>query len=310
MVPQFVVDQAERYRRKPWQLAGLLELGLALPWLWWSWLSIQFVGIPSETLYAVVLTAWLVSAAAVMVPKTEHLLARRVYRLRPPHELEKLRLGPAWFAVCTAAGVDPERYRVWVHEGPEATAPITAGSTIAVTSWATLTLPPRNLEAVLAHELAHHLALPNRLSLLLYWLQLPARLMGKAITAGLASPVPFISLVTKVVLGFFIVGVFILWWIFGGLDWYVLMMLSPMAAPWVVQWAARTSEVYADRMAAELGYGPLLAEVFSVREYERAQAWTNAPRQAKLGAQPLDSTRLRKLEKVLQGAPESNHQPR
>jgi hypothetical protein len=36
VVPQFVVDQAQRYRRKPWQLGGLVELGLALPWLWWS----------------------------------------------------------------------------------------------------------------------------------------------------------------------------------------------------------------------------------------------------------------------------------
>jgi hypothetical protein len=39
-------------------------------------------------------------------------------------------------AVCTAAGVNPDHYRVCAHEGPEATAPATAGSTVAVTSWA------------------------------------------------------------------------------------------------------------------------------------------------------------------------------
>ena len=39
-------------------------------------------------------------------------------------------------AVCTAAGVNPDHYRVRAHEGPEATAPVTAGSTVAVTSWA------------------------------------------------------------------------------------------------------------------------------------------------------------------------------
>src|SRR6266545_8318336 len=37
-------------------------------------------------------------------------------------------------AVCTAAGVNPDHYLVWAHEGPEATAPATAGSTVAVTS--------------------------------------------------------------------------------------------------------------------------------------------------------------------------------
>jgi hypothetical protein len=39
-------------------------------------------------------------------------------------------------AVCATAGVNPDHYRVWAHEGREATAPATAGSTVAVTSWA------------------------------------------------------------------------------------------------------------------------------------------------------------------------------
>ena len=64
-------------------------------------------------------------------------------------------------AVCTAAGVNPDHYRVWAHEGPEATAPATAGSTVAVTSWAVYRLPPQHLEAVLARELAHRLAIPR-----------------------------------------------------------------------------------------------------------------------------------------------------
>lgn len=43
--------------------------------------------------------------------------------------LETQRLGPAWWAACAAAGVNPDHYRFWVHEGPEAT----AGSTVAET---------------------------------------------------------------------------------------------------------------------------------------------------------------------------------
>jgi hypothetical protein len=63
-----------------------------------------------------------------------------------------------------------------------------------------------------------------------------------------------------------------------------------------VQWAARRSEFYADRMTADLGYGVLLSQVFSYREAARAKAWASLPRQPKLGSQPLDSARLRKLE--------------
>jgi len=81
-------------------------------------------------------------------PQTRIELARKVYRLRPSSVPESQRPGPAWWAVCTATGVDPNRYRVWFHKGPEATAPATAGTTVAVTSWAVYVLPPRHLDAV------------------------------------------------------------------------------------------------------------------------------------------------------------------
>ncbi len=45
-------------------------------------------------------------------------------------------------------------------------------------------LQRRNLEAVLAHELAHRLALARPVSLIVYGLSMPARVMGNAITAG------------------------------------------------------------------------------------------------------------------------------
>jgi Zn-dependent protease with chaperone function len=230
-----------------------------------------------------------------------------VWRLRPPNGLESQQLGPAWFAVCAAARVDPNRYRIWIHEGPEATAPATAGSTVAVTSWAALVLPRRNLEADLAHELAHRLALPRPVSLIVYGLSMPARVMGKAIAAGWKQPI--VGFVIKFIVGFLLIGVLgvLLFWGFG---YYIVFMLSPLAAPFVVQWASRASERYADRVALDLGYGPALAEVFTGREYERAQSWSTAPRQGLKDSQPLDSARLRALERLLASAPESNHQPR
>jgi Zn-dependent protease with chaperone function len=162
-----------------------------------------------------------------------------------------------------------------------------------VTSWAVYRLPPRHLEAVLARELAHRLAIPRTPSLLLYWLTVPARVMGRAIVFCLEHRV---SILAKIVIGFLLIGVVGVWMLLG-FSHYVVFMLSPFLAPFVVPWAARTQERIADRAAAELGYGVLLEEVFTGREFERAQQWPAALRQNLKGSQQSDSTRLRALEK-------------
>jgi Zn-dependent protease with chaperone function len=177
---------------------------------------------------------------------------------------------------------------------------------VAVTSWAVYSLPPRHLEAVLAHELAHHLALPRPLSLLLYWLALPARLMGRVIVVCLRHLV--LSILAGIVIGFLLLGVFEVWF-FLGFSHYVVFMLSPFLAPLVVPWTARTQEKLADRVAVDLGYGVFLAEVFTGREAQRPQSWQNAPQPGPKGAQPLDSARLRALERLLKSAPQSGLQP-
>jgi hypothetical protein len=104
-------------RRRPVRVACLTGAGLALPWLGWSYLSIVVVGnIPFDLstgpAFWVIMTIWLGSGAALWHPRTEELLARFVYRLRSLSELETRRIGPAWWAVCTAAGADPNRYMV------------------------------------------------------------------------------------------------------------------------------------------------------------------------------------------------------
>ncbi|MFG1820800.1 hypothetical protein ACGFIF_44090 [Kribbella sp. NPDC049174] len=87
-----------------------------------------------------------------------------------------------------------------------------------------------------------------------------------------------LSVLVKVVIGFLLIGVLGVW-VFLGFNHYVVFMLSPFPAPLVVPWAARVQEKLADQAAADLGYGALLAEVFTGREYERAQSWATAPRQ-------------------------------
>jgi Zn-dependent protease with chaperone function len=302
--PQFRLPSAGRGRR--WELSGLTELVLALPWLWWSWYSIQFLGTFSSTLYAIQLVLWIGVALGSLHPRGEDLLAWKLWRLRPPSKLEERNIIPAWFGACAAAGVDPNRYRVWIHEGPDATAPAVAGSTVAVTSWSALVLPTRNLEAVFAHELAHRLALPRPVSLITYSLQLPARVMGQAIRVGWKTPV--VGFLLKVFLGIMALGILGLY-VFWGFNTYIVLLLSPLLAPFVVPWAARASEKYADRVACDLGYGPALAEVFTGREYQRAQEWQSAPTKSLKDSQPMDSARLRALERLLQASPDSQHQP-
>jgi Zn-dependent protease with chaperone function len=268
---------------------------------------VQFIGIPGDTLYHVVLTLTLLSGVGIFFPQVEPFLAKKWWRLREPSELELNRMAPAWFAVCQSAGVDPRSYRIWIYEGPDATAPATVGSSIAVTNWSLYTLPPRNLEAVLAHELAHHLPLPRRVSLFLYWLSLPARVMDVVLAAGLRRKA-FKKLI-RVVIGFFTVGVFVLWYV-TEFDYFTVMMLSPWAAPFLLPWLSRKGEQYADRTAADLGYGRPLAEVFANREFERARSTTWRPERFGLGnSQPIETTRLRLLDKYLKQVAESTHQP-
>jgi hypothetical protein len=80
---------------------------------------VQFVGIPSETLYHVVLVLTLLSGAGIFFPQVEPLLAKKWWRLREASDMELNRMAPAWFAACQAAGVDPHGYRSWIHKGPE-----------------------------------------------------------------------------------------------------------------------------------------------------------------------------------------------
>jgi STE24 endopeptidase len=272
-----------------------------LPWLWWSYLSVQFIGIPSDTLYGIALGLWLLSGLVVLYPRIEEHFAARFHHLRPASVMDLQILGPAWWQVCAVAGIDPNKFRLWIYEGPETTAPITAGNTVAVSHWSLYNLGSRrgrspHLEAVLAHELAHHLAVPRFVSLAIFWLSLPARITGAAIMAGLKNPV--LSIVVKLVLGLLVLGVLLVWF-FTGLSFYIVMMLSPLVAPIVVPWAARAEEMYADRVATDLGYGVLLVQIFSGREAQRGIAGERVSRRGLGSQQPMESARLRALEKRL-----------
>ena len=101
---------------------------------------------------------------------------------------------------------------------------------------------------------------------------------GEATNESVGQVFTLVGGLQVVLASFLLIGVLGVW-MFLGFSHYVVFMLSPFLAPFVVPWAARTQERLADRAAAELGYGVLLAEVFTGRELERAQQWQAALRQ-------------------------------
>ncbi|OXM61924.1 M48 family metalloprotease [Amycolatopsis vastitatis] len=255
-------------RSRP-DLSAVLAVVLAVPVVAGSLLVLALLGKLAWPGYFWVLPAcWALLGGITFVPVFEHFLLPLTFGLRQPTARELARLTPGWQAVCAAAGVDGARYRLWVDRSRELNAFAAGGRTVAVTRTA-LELPPPSLEAILAHELGHHLAGHTRLSLYVWWLELPARLLARLVRL-LALAVPYVGrafaafgrsvavLVTVLLtLGILTALAFLDPW----------LLLAPLLGP-VLAWSKRLGEYRADLMAARLGYGPELITLF--REWIRA----------------------------------------
>jgi Zn-dependent protease with chaperone function len=204
---------------------------------------------------------WVSSGAVLLVPSIEPTVARLMFNVRPPGPDEMQHLWQPWQSVCQVAGVAPDKFVLMVEDSHELNAFAAGGRTVAVTQ-TSLRLPPKQLEAILAHELGHHLSGHPTVAILSWWYALPAR--GAAYLVGLAARV-----ILAVAEAFARFG--------GGVGALVALMLSltvltmlaflgfwllliPLTAP-LLAWASRVGELRADRTAAELGYGPHLLEI-------------------------------------------------
>lgn len=262
--------------------SSLLVLGLAgkLAWPGYFW---------------VVPLGWVLAGGVTFVPAFEHFLLPLTFGMRRPTTRELARLTPSWQAVCVAAGVDGDRYRLWVDRSRELNAFAAGGRTVAVTRTA-LELPPPSLEAILAHELGHHLAGHTRVSLYVWWLELPARLLTRLVRL-LALAVPYVGrafaafgrsvavLVTVLLtLGILTALAFLDPW----------LLLAPLLGP-VLAWSKRLGEYRADLVAARLGYGPELITLF--REWIRAGGGDERRMWARLLAgHPAHVDRIKRLQ--------------
>jgi Zn-dependent protease with chaperone function len=106
---------------------------------------------------AVPFVVW--GAGAVGVSRSQATALLNAYGYRDPTTEELRRLKEPARRALDRVEVSARRVRLMIVKSPELNAPATTGRLVVVTSYAVTSLPPDRLEAVLAHELSHHVGL-------------------------------------------------------------------------------------------------------------------------------------------------------
>ncbi len=242
-------------------LGGLV---LGLPWFLVSFAIVsQLASYAGRGWATTILAVWLLSGGGVFVRPVENAVARLLLRVRPPTPDEQRWLDGPWSSVLRAAGVEPTEYSLWVQDSRHLNAYASAGHIVIVTRAALRGLPAPQLAGVLAHELGHHLKGEAWIGLLVYWYSLPGRIAMRVAMLVLSAvlrmlgKVRFSSAVGMLV-GLALVAVVFAIVAFVAPFMLVLFLLAPLAA-----WFSRLDELRADRIAARLGFGPVLIDVLS-----------------------------------------------
>jgi len=244
----------------PQQLAARRSVGapaavsvlVCLPALITSALIVWLIGsIGGSTIALIGLLGWLASGALAFVGTAEEILAASLLRLRRPTAHEAAMFAPAWARVCFRAGVDPLPFTLWIEDSDEVNASATGGHIVAMTPRA-LSMPPASAEALLAHELGHHLKGHASVALLTSWYALPGRAAIRVIRAVLAT-------ITRVGIGL-LSGGFLVGIAFVFVAGFIAIAVAPyaipiLAMPYLQAASQRFEELQADDVALRLGYG-------------------------------------------------------
>lgn len=234
---------------------------LALPWLLASLAIVVFVSsLFGVAALVVTLLLWIASGLLVFYQPMGDVLAQMLFRYRKPTEPEQKYLQTLWDRVASAAGVDPAAYSLWVQDAQDVNAAAAGGQIVAVTSWAIHMLRPPHLAAVLAHELGHHLGGHAWASLLSYWYSLPARMAIRFVTFTVTMA--FYVFAFTSLIGMVMIGAILLLAGYVAVQSYSPVLVTLVAIPPVLAYFGRLAELRCDRVAAELGFGPALIEVF------------------------------------------------
>ncbi|QKW32509.1 M48 family metalloprotease (plasmid) [Nocardiopsis flavescens] len=192
--------------------------------------------------------AWLAAGALALTRRGETLLAK-VLQIRPPTAKENGVLRTAWANVVSRSGLDPDNYSLWVQDSSALNAFAAGGGIVTVTRAALTQLKPHQLEAVLAHELGHHVRGHARVSFLLYFYGIPADFLMRFV----------IHLTLAIVMRTGLFGILAVMTAFSMLMLFPPTMLLMLSMP-LSRYFSRQAEFSADQVAAQLGYGPALHE--------------------------------------------------
>jgi STE24 endopeptidase len=280
--------------------SSLLAAVLGLPGFLGSLLVMSLLGtIASPPTPWLIPVLWMLSGALLLAPSVEPAVCRLMFSVRRPTGAERYALELPWQAVCRAAGTNSSRYVLLVEDSDDLNAFAAGSRTVAVTR-AALGLAPQQLEAVLAHELGHHLAGHSAVSMLSWWYALPARLA--AYLVGLAARI--VLFVGRIFAGFgsglgalaSLLLALMLLAMFAFLSFWLILI--PLTAP-LLAWAHRLGEFHADRIAASLGYAPPLIEVLHTwMAMADHRARPSGARTRLLATHPAHADRIRRLQEL------------
>lgn len=199
------------------------------------------------------------AAGAVPASGRQATILRKAYGYRDPTTEELRRLREPARRALDRVGVSAGRVRLMIVKSPELNAPATTGRLVVVTSYAASSLPPDRIEAVLAHELSHHVGL-NVVPVFCYThLMLPIRALWWLLTR-IWQPVrrmwrvavkwhtPFGFLVTFL-LAIVMAVVFTL---------LVIPACVAVVGATLARFSTDRTEFHADQVVAGLGLGPQL----------------------------------------------------
>lgn len=275
---ELVAAEARRPLRRTIDVTTMWQLGvLVVVWAGGALLIGLVAGLLEPTTgvdATVVIAVWTVSGGLVFVPPVERLLGRVLLGMRKPTPEQLATFQVAWQQVCRQAGVKGDRYLLRVQWTPALNATAGAGHLVGVTVTA-LGLPPRYLEAILAHELGHHIGGHAAIGLLHTWYSWPLRTLvrlagwiGRGASIAMAVFRPFVPLLALFLLPLVLVSCA------GTL--LVPLIALPVTVSTIVM---RRSELRADGTAVRLGYGPELLALYrqwAAREQPRGGVWRSA----------------------------------
>lgn len=221
--------------------------------------------------------SWLASAVPIValtaVNAHWNLLAEKLFQMRHPTPLEAKALDAAWSTVCAAAAVDPSNYspriRIDARDGAYAVPVRLVAVTTAAMS--TRRRRPRQVEALLAHELAHlrcrrpwvtvfalWYSLPIRIHWYLWWLA--SRVLRRA--GRTADRYQNASALIDILISFSAALSLLLSYVLRLPAPVYPLLIIAVTEPFLRRALDRRIEYAADAFATDLGYGPELVTFF------------------------------------------------